>query len=118
MIAPVVTESARTGIANPVEARSSTASISPVRATSASAPTTIDDVESSVNGSPSFRVSDTGAGTMLWTIVRVGSAPGGRRAGRQAETAVITRRIRAATEIARRANRAKPGRWRVGVVVR
>jgi hypothetical protein len=78
----------------------------------------IDDVESSVNGSPSFRVNDTGAGTMLWAIVRVGSAPGGRRAGRQAETAVITSRTRAATKIARGADRAEPGRWRVGVVVR
>jgi hypothetical protein len=78
----------------------------------------IADVESNVNGSPSFRVNDTGAGTMLWAIVRVGSAPGGRRVGRQAETAVITRRSRAATEIARRANRTRPGLGRDGVDVR
>src|SRR5688572_3700963 len=79
-IEPAFAVSGSTGTGYPVAGRSSAASISPVRATSAMLPTTIDDVESSRNASPALSVTDTGSGTMLWAMPRAaGAGAAGRR---------------------------------------
>src|SRR5688572_19668984 len=79
-IEPAFADSGSTGTGYPVAGRSSAASISPVRATSAMLPTTIDDVESSRKGSPASSVTDTGSGTMLWAMPRAaGAGAAGRR---------------------------------------
>src|SRR5215207_9342079 len=69
-----------TGIANPVGTRSSAASISPVRVTSAlpaGTATRVDDV--SANGAPLPGVTDSGIGTMRWAPSEVGATKIGGR---------------------------------------